>query len=157
MEVQKMSEINKKAVSEVIDVLKHSEIEVTQKIPKKFIEFLTKNSDRDYIPNIDYSEENWENSIEEDAKVLIALIYRDYIMSEEEKEKVIEEAERQEQKIREKYNLDNLFKKNSKIENEKSQDDTEQEVQKSLLIIKEEKWYERIINKIKEIFGIRHK
>lgn len=152
-----MSEINKKAVSEVIDVLKHSEIEVTQKIPKKFIEFLTKNSDRNYIPNIDYSEENWENSIEEDAKVLIALIYRDYIMSEEEKEKVIEEAERQEQKIREKYNLDNLFKKNSKIENEKSQDDTEQEVQKSLLIIKEEKWYERIINKIKEIFGIKHK
>ncbi len=152
-----MSEINKKAVSEVIDVLKHSEIEVTQKIPKKFIEFLTKNSDRDYIPNIDYSEENWENSIEEDAKVLIALIYRDYIMSEEEKEKVIEEAERQEQEIREKYNPDNLFKKNSKIENEKSQDDTEQEVQKSLLIIKEEKWYERIINKIKEIFGIKHK
>ena len=152
-----MSEINKKAVSEVIDVLKHSEIEVTQKIPKKFIEFLTKNSDRDYIPNIDYSKENLENSIEEDAKVLIALIYRDYIMSEEEKEKVIEEAERQEQEIREKYNPDNLFKKNSKIENEKSQDDTEQEVQKSLLIIKEEKWYERIINKIKEIFGIKHK
>ncbi len=152
-----MSEINKKAVSEVIDVLKHSEIEVTQKIPKKFIEFLTKNSDRNYIPNIDYSEENWENSIEEDAKVLIALIYRDYIMSEEEKEKVIEEAKRQEQEIREKYNPDNLFKKNSKIENEKSQDDTEQEVQKSLLIIKEEKWYERIINKIKEIFGIKHK
>ena len=152
-----MSEINKKAVSEVIDVLKHSEIEVTQKIPKKFIEFLTKNSDRDYIPNIDYSKENWENSIEEDAKVLIALIYRDYIMSEEEKEKVKEEAEKQEQEIREKYNPDNLFKKNSKIENEKSQDDTEQEVQKSLLIIKEEKWYERIINKIKEIFGIKHK
>lgn len=152
-----MSEINKKAVSEVIDVLKHSEIEVTQKIPKKFIEFLTKNSDRDYIPNIDYSEENWENSIEEDAKVLIALIYRDYIMSEEERKKVIEEAERQEQEIREKYNPDNLFQKNSKIENEKSQDDTEQEVQKSLLIIKEEKWYERIINKIKEIFGIKHK
>ena len=152
-----MSEINKKAVSEVIDVLKHSEIEVTQKIPKKFIEFLTKNSDRNYIPNIDYSEENWENSIEEDAKVLIALIYRDYIMSEEEKEKVIEEAKRQEQEIREKYNPDNLFKKNSKIENEKSPDDTEHEVQKSLLIIKEEKWYERIINKIKEIFGIKHK
>ena len=152
-----MSELNKKEVSEVIDVLKHSEIEVTQKIPKKFIEFLTKNSDHDYIPDIDYSEENWENSIEEDAKVLIALIYRDYIMSEEEKEKVIEEAERQEQEIREKYNPDNLFKKNSKIENEKSQDDTEQEVQKSLLIIKEEKWYERIINKIKEIFGIKHK
>ena len=152
-----MSELNKKEVSEVIAVLKHSEIEVTQKIPKKFIEFLTKNSDHDYIPDIDYSEENWENSIEEDAKVLIALIYRDYIMSEEEKEKVIEEAERQEQEIREKYNPDNLFKKNSKIENEKSQDDTEQEVQKSLLIIKEEKWYERIINKIKEIFGIKHK
>lgn len=152
-----MSEINKKAVSEVIDILKHSEIEVTQKIPKKFIEFLTKNSDHDYIPDIDYSEENWENSIEEDAKVLIALIYRDYIMSEEEKEKVKEEAEKQEQEIREKYNPDNLFKKNSKIENEKSQDDTEQEVQKSLLIIKEEKWYERIINKIKEIFGIKHK
>ncbi len=152
-----MSEINKKAVSEVIDILKHSEIEVTQKIPKKFIEFLTKNSDHDYIPDIDYSEENWENSIEEDAKVLIALIYRDYIMSEEEKEKVKEEAEKQEQEIREKYNPDNLFKKNLKIENEKSQDDTEQEVQKSLLIIKEEKWYERIINKIKEIFGIKHK
>lgn len=152
-----MSEINKKAVSEVIDILKHSEIEVTQKIPKKFIEFLMNNSDHDYIPNINYSEENWENGIEEDAKALIALIYRDYIMGEEEKKEVVKEAQKQEQEMREKYNPDNIFKKNSKIENEKLQDSIEQDVPKTLLIIKEEKWYERIINKIKEIFGIRHK
>lgn len=152
-----MSEINKKAVSEVIDILKHSEIEVTQKIPKKFIEFLMNNSDHDYIPNINYSEENWENGIEEDAKALIALIYRDYIMGEEEKKEVVKEAQKQEQEMREKYNPDNIFKKNSKIENEKLQDSIEQDVPKTLLIIKEEKWYERIINKIKEIFGIKHK
>ena len=152
-----MSEISKKAISEVIDVLNHSEIEVTQKIPKNFIEFLMNNSDNDYIPNIDYSKENWENDIEEDAKTLLALIYRDYIMSEEEREIAIEEVKKQERESIENYNPDNLFKKNKKSENEKLEEEAIQEVENALMVIKEEKWYERIINKLKELFGIKHK
>lgn len=150
-----MSEINKKAISEVIDVLKHSEIEVTQKIPKKFIEFIMNNSDSGYIPNIDYTKENWENDIEEDARALLALIYRDYIMSEEEKKEALEEERKKEIEIEEKYSSDNLFKKKSNIEN--NQDEPMQDIQKSLMVVKEEKWYNKVINKIKELFGIKNK
>ena len=55
----------------------------------------------------------------EDTKAILALIYRDYIVSKKEREELIkkeqEEVEKEE-KLREKYNPDNVFKKKEKAE-----------------------------------------
>ena len=110
-----MENLNKRAVSEVIQILNHTEKEIIERIPEKFIKFLFDNADNEYEPNIDFFDENWENSIDEDAKALLALIYRDYIASDNERNELLEEERKenakQEELLREKYNPDNLFKK----------------------------------------------
>ena len=100
-----MEKFNTKAVSEVIEILKHTDKKIVEKIPQKLIDFLFENEDKDYRPNIDFNDENWEKNIEEDTQAILALLYRDYIVSEEEKEKLIkeekEESQKQEAELRE--------------------------------------------------------
>ena len=140
-----------KALTEVYIVLQNSEKEIQDKIPEKFKTFLTENMEKEYKPTIDFSNENWDDSILEETQAILALIYRDYIVSEEERKELLEEEakeeERIEQELREKYNPDNIFKNNI---NTKEDENIVEE--KSIAVI-EEKWYKKIFNIIKKIFG----
>ena len=145
-----MENFNKKAVSEVIEILNHTDKEIVEKIPQKFIDFLFENEDKDYIPNNDFYDENWENFIQEDTQAILALLYRDYIVSEDEKMKLLKEEQEEKLKIenelREKYNPDNIFKKNN----------TEETIQINnvqLVEIKETSWFKRVLDKILKFFG----
>lgn len=150
-----MENLNKRAVSEVIQILNHTEKEIIERIPEKFIKFLFDNADNEYEPNIDFFDENWENSIDEDAKALLAIIYRDYIASDNERNELLEEERKenakQEELLREKYNPDNLFKNNQKTEEQKDFVSNTQ-----LEEIKEISWYKRLFKKILSIFGIKN-
>lgn len=55
-----MEKFNTKAASEVIEILKHTDKKIVEKIPQKLIDFLFENEDKDYRPNIDFNDENWE-------------------------------------------------------------------------------------------------
>ncbi len=150
-----MENLNKRAVSEVIQILNHTEKEIIERIPEKFIKFLFDNADKEYEPDIDFFDENWENSIDEDAKALLAIIYRDYIASDNEKNELLEEERteraKQEELLREKYNPDNLFK--SKQENDRPKEVVSNT---QLEEIKEISWYKRLLKKIVSIFGIKN-
>ena len=151
----------KKRISEVLYILEHSEKDIVDKIPPKFMELMKKNKADGYNININYEDEKCVDKLPNDTKGLLALIYRDYIADKNERETLIllekqEEIERR-KKQEEKYDAKNIFKQNQKPTNERLQEEAIQEVQNALMVIKEEKWYERIVNKIKEFFGIRHK
>lgn len=150
-----MENLSKRAVSEVIQILDHTEKEITEKIPEKFIKFLFENADNDYKPNINFYNDNWENTIDEDTKALLAMIYRDYIVSETERLELLEEEkqerEKQEALLREKYNPDNLFKKDKKNEDEIDSINNMQ-----LVEIKEAPWYKRLFKRLLSIFGIKN-
>ncbi len=147
-----MNNLNKTAISETIEVLEHTDKEIIKKIPEKFINFLYENKDKDYEVNINFSNSNWEDKLDEDTKAILALIYRDCIVSKEEREKLLieenEEKKNKEKLIREKYNPDNVFKK--RVEN-----GTKDEVfnNTQLAIIKKEAWYKRLYKKILALFG----
>ena len=145
-----MENFNKKAVSEVIEILNHTDKKIIEKIPQKFIDFLFENADKDYIPNIDFYDENWENSIQEDTQAILALLYRDYIVSEDEKLKLLKEEQEEklkiEKELREKYNPDNIFKKKNIEENIQINN-----VQ--LIEIKETSWFKKALDKILKFFG----
>ncbi|MCI6265540.1 MAG: hypothetical protein MR598_01675 [Erysipelotrichaceae bacterium] len=145
-----MENFNKKAVSEVIEILNHTDKEIVEKIPQKFIDFLFENEDKNYIPNIDFYDENWENFIQEDTQAILALLYRDYIVSEDEKTKLLKDEQEEklklENELREKYNPDNIFKKKN----------TEENIQINnvqLAEIKETSWFKRALEKIMKFFG----
>ena len=44
-----------------------------------------------YKVNIDFSDANWINNIKPETKILMGLIYRDYIVSPDEREKLIKD------------------------------------------------------------------
>ncbi len=149
-----MKEIDKQAIAEVIEILNHSESEITSKIPEKFIQFLHDNSDNEYKVNIDFNNENWDDTIKQDTKAILALIYRDYIVSKEERDKLLQEEQerldKEEQELREKYNPDNLFKKKNDAVEEK---DINSINNMQLVVIKEDNWFKRIWKKIISFFG----
>ena len=152
-------EFNKR-ISEVLNILEHSEDGIREKIPARFVKLLQDNKAENYVVNINYADEEWINKLPNDTKGLLALIYRDYIADEEERNELIaQEKEIELRKANKKYNPKDMFKeeRDQRTVNERLREEAIQEVQNALMVIQEEKWYERIINRIKLFFGIRHK
>ena len=145
-----MDSVYSQAFTEVLEVLNNSEKSIVSRIPKSFLEFLNQYKDNNYKVEIDFSNENWDEQVKKETQAILALIYRDYIVSQEERERLLSE-EREEQKrieneLREKYNPDNLFKnKTNNIENSANAPVEMVEYKESI--------FKKIISKIKNIFA----
>lgn len=138
------------AFTEVLEVLNNSEKNIVSRIPKSFLEFLNQYKDKNYKVEIDFSNENWDEQVKKETQAILALIYRDYIVSQEERERLLleerEEQKRIENELREKYNPDNLFKNKT--------DNIENNTNKSVEMVKyKESIFKKIISKIKSIFA----
>ncbi len=146
-----MEEKYTKAFKEVYIILNRSSKEELIKVPKTFVEFIESNMDRDYNPQIDFSD-NFEESVLEETLLILALIYRDYLISKEERAILLQDEEKQLEELKKSYNIENLFKKRQQ-ESEESSSNIEQQ----LTVIKEEKWYKKLLNKILSVFKIDKK
>lgn len=138
-----MDEEYRKSLCEVAEVLENSEENIQQKIPKKLKDFIYNNRISNYNPRIDFSKEDWEEDLSEDAKSIIALIYRDCLVSKEERKKLLKIEENE---LYEKYNPDNIFKNNN--ESEKINEEMNSTDSISLTSQEEQVWYKKIIKKI---------
>jgi len=140
-----MLSITKETFSEVYDIIYNMGIE--SEIPKSFIELIDSNRDKEYKVNIDYTQNLNKQELQKGTRVILSLIYRDYLCTPEEREILIqkdkEELKRIEEEIREKYNIDNLFKK-------KEEDKPKEEMQ--MIKIEKETFWTKILNKIKLFF-----
>ena len=76
---------------------------------------------------------------------MLSIIYRDYIVDSETKEKLIEEEKAIIENEKEKYNIDKIFKKKEKVNN---QVNIESEKNQSLVIYEELPWYKKFFEKI---------
>ncbi len=141
-----------KAFSEVLQILEFISKEDYEKIPLEIIEEMEDNSYKDYTIEYDPTKSLTEQNISKEAKTIIAMFFRDYWATEQQKEKIlakekydayVEEIEKQE-----KYDVD--FLKN-RANNKKKEEKQEEENQ---LVVWEEKnnIFRKIFLKIKEIF-----
>ncbi len=110
---------NEKVNSEVLCVLMALGDTYVNKIPSQVMQYLIKNSKKDYIPEIDKNKRIEEQNISKEARIFLTMLKLKYwCKTEEEKEvllNILNENEKKQQKeISEKYNPDNLFKKNNK-------------------------------------------
>ena len=80
-----------RALKEVYVILENSEEKIKRKIPENFKLFVSKNMDKEYIPNISFNNEIWEDTIMEETQQILAIIYRDYLVTKEEREKLLKE------------------------------------------------------------------
>lgn len=115
MKETSVSEEYKIATTEILSILEYLPQSEVNKIPNRFKKFLKENSISDYNPNFDFSLGLDKIELKPKTKLLLAMIYKNYICSEEERleyNKILYQNEEDYKKyLREKYNPDGIFKK----------------------------------------------
>ena len=144
----------RKSISEVLDILEHTNKEDVDKISPKFIEFLNKNKCDNYKPTLDHSKRIKEMNLRETTIGILSIINSKFWCTPKQKELFDDKLKQNEkiyqEKLREKYNPDNLFKnKNSNT----SKDNFENENYNTALVeVKEKSLLQRIFDTIKNFF-----
>lgn len=134
----------RQALFEVYKILENTDEEIINKIPEKFMKFVKENMDTNYKFELEKGKELIKQNLKDETKQIIALIYKDYICDEKEHEKEVIND----------YNIN--FNRNKELEKEGLQKENNIEnIEKSLLEIKKEKWYKKLINKILKFFKIK--
>ena len=145
------------ASAEINEILKYLPDEELKKIPSKLREFFREVASKDYVTNINPDLPLDAQEIKEKTKDIVALIYRNYWCSEEERkeldQKLIENDKKFEEKLREKYNPDDIFKNNVTTTKKEEPEVKEEKIEQSLVVQETEKWYQRFLNMIKKWFG----
>lgn len=135
------------AITEVLYILKYLPKDMTANIPTNFLNFLNENSIPDYKPDFDLSKGLDNVRLKHKTKILLAIIYRNYICSEQERldyDKILLQNENEYQiKLKEKYNTDNIFKET------KTSDDNNNDINQ--LVIYKKSYFTRIKDFIKKI------
>lgn len=138
------------AYKEVLEILKYIPKESYDKIPESDIKLFetkaSKNYSFEYNPNKTLDEQN----VSKLTKGMIAILLRDYLINETQKEKIIYNQklyrEKLEEEKRRKYSVDNIF------DNPKSNLENQIKTETTLVNTKKEKWYEKIFFSIKNFF-----
>ena len=142
----------KNAFKEVYVILDSLVEEDYKKIPPELIETIYRNMNQDYKYELDEEQELSTQKMLPETKAILFNIFRDYLSTEEQKQKIIrmqkEERQKNELKKREQYNTDVFANK------EQTNNPEIQKEQVSLIKYKED-IFKKIINKIKNIFKIK--
>lgn len=148
------------AYTEVLDILRYISKEDYEKIPKSKIKVFEENSNKNYSFKYDVDKTLEEQNVSEIAKLIIAILCRDYWTTNEQRYIIIkkqrEAREEQERQIRERIEQNRQIKEDSlKVIDVSSDLDLDLDYSRgtNLEIYKEENIFKRIIIKIKEIFG----
>ena len=141
------------ACTEVYAILNDLEEEDYNKIPPEVITAIKNNRNLDYIFELDYDIDLKDNILLKETRAILFNLYRDYLATSEQKQKIIrmqnEERQKIELKKQQKYDSNIIFNKESKqvenINNDISEITALTEVKKESFIV-------RLINKIKRLF-----
>ena len=144
------------AFAETYDIIKHSNNDIQSKISPKFMNLLMSAKDNLYRVNIDY-EKPLDEQIQHETKVVLGIIYRDYLCTPEKRRELIrnetELLERIEKEKNEKYSVDNLFKNRQNQLNIQQQETIQSNEPNEIIEYKKEKWYEKIVRFFRNLFG----
>lgn len=122
----------------IINMMDYS---LKSKISPKFIQFLEENQDKNYISCIDTKTPLKDQELREEIKLMLSIIYINYLCSSSEKEEIQKEENRNiKQYNKELY--DNMFEKKVETNNQ-------------LVVIEKKNIIQKIIDKIKTIFESR--
>ena len=139
--------VYRNAFTEVYEILNYLVEDDYNKIPKEIINVIENNRNLDYVYYIDESIDFLEQEMLEETRAILFNIFRDYLATDIQKEKIfkIQQRERlkKEEEKREKYAID-IF--------QTSKEEKNAEIKNSNNLIKIEKWYVKLFRKIKIIF-----
>lgn len=144
-----MEKVYEEAFVEVNEVLKLMPIDLLSKIPAQFRQTISENKATNYKAVI--KEPLEEQKLKKETVAILGLIYRDFLASPEEQEKLqmkdAEELNKIEQEIQKQYNIDNIFEKRKKIK-----DVDNQQISTDITLYKEPNFLSKLFNIIKGFF-----
>ena len=147
-----MDEVKVQTLSEVYCLLSYFPKTYVDKIPQKLLDLIKGFSNTKYFIEVDTTKPLEEQNISEETKNMLIVFKYNYWSSEEQKQRIIEKLSENEnnyqKELRKKYNVDDIFKNRNRIIPEETQKFEETR----MTIIKEEKWYQKIFNLIKNFF-----
>lgn len=150
------------AYTEVLDILRYISKEDYEKIPKSKIKVFEENSNKNYHFTYDENKTLDEQNVSEIAKMIIAILYRDYWATKEQRYIIIkkqrEAREEQERQIRERIEQNRQIKEDDIKTIDVSTDldldlDYNYNQGTSLEIYRKDNILKKIIGKIKDFFG----
>lgn len=134
----------KSAFKEVSEILKYMDEELVNKIPTKFITFLQENMSKEYDFKINENVALEEQNISREAENILALLYRNYWATEEEKQEFARLDEQERKSNDEK--LQKIFK------NTINEFDKEENKDTQIVNVNNDNFFKKIINKLKKFF-----
>ena len=153
--VKKMREIEySEAAVEVLDILNHTNKEDVARIPQSFIKFLTNISSKSYKVKFNHEQPINGLNLKKQTRELLGFIYITWWCDKEEREKykkLIHESNIKNEEIKEKYNVNDIFK-NKKEKQEHKIIQNENVMKTSIAEYKKENIFKRVLNKILSFF-----
>lgn len=141
-----MTELNKRLV-EVDVILEHLSKSDYEKIPEELIEAIKENKDDEYIWIYDETKELKEQNLSKDTISILSYINMKFLLNEKQRNFMQQVFNKNGQNINKekmkKYNPNEIFSKKHTNKNT------------SMVVLKEEKWYDKIFKKIKRLLGKR--
>ena len=135
------------AFYEIDEIFKIMPIDLLSKIPKEFREMISETKSKDYKIKIEEPLE--EQHLKKETIIILGLIYRDFICSAEERDKLqiqdAEEIRQIQEELNKQYDMNNVF------ENKKKKKEP-YDSSKDLVLYEEPGFIKKIFNLIKGIF-----
>lgn len=151
------------AYTEVLDILKYISKEDYEKIPKSKIKVFEENSNKNYSFTYDENKTLDEQNVSEIAKAIIAILFRDYWTTKEQRYVIIKKQqeikEKKQKELMAKFEQNkNIPEKDLKKVNVASDLDLDIDYEllgtNMQLYKKEEGFFEKLVNKIKGLLNI---
>ena len=140
------------AYTEVLEILKNISQEEYNKVPKERINLFEHNANKEYIFNYDSNKTLEEQNVSKTARAIIAILFRDYWATDEQRDRIKTFQNNKKQQIEEenrtKYNTD-ILKNKTYIDSESKFEQTEN----MQLVQYKENIFKKILSKIKNIFS----
>lgn len=146
------------AAVEVLDILNHTNKEDVARIPQSFIKFLTNISSKSYKVKFNHEQPINGLNLKKQTKELLGFIYITWWCDKEEREKykkLIHESNIKNEEIKEKYNVNDIFK-NKKEKQEHKIIQNENVMKTSIAEYKKENIFKRVLNKILSFFDSKN-
>lgn len=152
----------REALVEVLEILKHARKKDLDRIPKNLLLFFERNASPTYKFTFDENKELKDLKLKDETKGLLAMIYRSYWCTPEERAEydklLIQNQKLYDEMLREKYNPDKIFENNfyksqepeESLQVEKSNQETQS------LIIYPQNIFSKILEKLREFFEKFH-
>ena len=139
-----------KCLVQVYEILNHLDEEEILKIPERLLKSIEEKMDKNYKWTYDETKDLINQDVNRKTIAILSYINLEYLLNKEEKEFIINMHEANEEKLFPKVGTVNF---NNVVEYETSKEAEEKNVEHGLLELNKQKWYQKIWNRIKQLFN----